>query len=118
MSPEIRDALATHKPALLALLAGTPEAAPAPGSITVIDRPGCWPDRIFIASPPAEPEPEPAPEPEPRLPHWVAPNLTADEVAAVEAILAWPLDDRTSWAGIIEAGRAHNAAIMARKRKT
>jgi hypothetical protein len=104
MTLEIRDALAAHKPALLALLAGTPEASPAPGAITVIDRPGCWPDRIYIASPPAEPEP--------RLPYWVAPNLTADEVAAVESILAWPLDDRTSWAMIIEAGRKHNEAVL------
>jgi hypothetical protein len=39
-------------------------------------------------------------------------------VTALDAILAWPIDDRTSWAELIEEGRRHNAAVLARRGKT
>jgi hypothetical protein len=77
LTPEIKAALVTHKPALLANLAGPPEAAP---------------------------EPEP--------PYWFAPNLSADDVDAIQAIRAWPLNVRTSWAEQIEAGRKHNEVVL------
>jgi hypothetical protein len=38
----------------------------------------------------------------------------SDDAAAIQAILAWPLDDRTSWAELIESGRRHNEAVLAR----
>jgi hypothetical protein len=56
--------------------------------------------------------------PQPRARFWTAPDLADDDLAALDAILALQIDDRSSWAELIEAGRAHNAAIMARKGKT
>jgi hypothetical protein len=38
----------------------------------------------------------------------------SDDVAAIQAILVWPLDDRTSWAELIESGRRHNQAVLSR----
>jgi hypothetical protein len=54
------------------------------------------------------------PAPKPELPYWTAPNLSAEDSAAVDAILAWPLDDRTSWTEMIESGRRHNEAVLSR----
>jgi hypothetical protein len=56
--------------------------------------------------------------PEPRARYWTAPDLADDDVTALDAILAWPLDDRTSWAELIEAGRRHNEAVRARRGRT
>jgi hypothetical protein len=36
-----------------------------------------------------------------------------DNTAALDAILNWPLDDRGSWAAMIEDGRRHNEALTA-----
>jgi hypothetical protein len=75
------------------------------------------------ASPPpcegqtAAPETGPAPSPVVSS-FWTAANSSDEDVAALDAILAWPIDDRTSWAELIEAGRAHNAAVLARRGKT
>jgi hypothetical protein len=80
MTPDLKDALANHKSALLALVTSPPEGVPAS---------------------------------EPRT--WTAPDLTADEAAAVESILTWPLDDRRSWGELIEAGRHHNEVVMAER---
>jgi hypothetical protein len=124
MTPEIRDALANHKPALLALLANPPAAAPERDAtvrnLLIHDEPGPWycDSKGVISRDRPQPVslPEPASEPHTRC--WTAPNLTTDEVAAVESILAWPIDDRTSWTGIIEAGRRHNEAVRARRGRT
>ncbi|MGO9601661.1 MAG: hypothetical protein ACLP7Q_27110 [Isosphaeraceae bacterium] len=124
MTPEIRDALASHKSALLALLASpseaTPECEATVRNLLIHDEPGPWycdSKGVISCDRPQPVSPsEPASEPQTRC--WTAPNLTTDEVAAVESILAWPLDDRTSWAELIEAGRAHNAAVLARRGKT
>jgi hypothetical protein len=41
----------------------------------------------------------------------------SDDEAAIQAILAWPLDDRTSWAEMIESGRAHNEIVLSQHAK-
>ncbi|MGO9597366.1 MAG: CHC2 zinc finger domain-containing protein [Isosphaeraceae bacterium] len=114
-----------------------PSAKPKPSGI--IDQPDPEPHRIFVvdstgtaepveAAPPRGlgtgtlPEVIPPPSegqaaPEPRARYWTAPNLADDDVAALDAILAWPIEDHTSWAELIESGRAHNAAILARRGK-
>jgi hypothetical protein len=59
------------------------------------------------------------PAPGPRLPYWIAPELTADDLAALEAIVAVP--PGASWpalAQMIEEGRRHNESVMARRGKT
>jgi hypothetical protein len=38
----------------------------------------------------------------------------SDDAAAIEAILAWPLDDRWSWTELTESGRRHNEAVLSR----
>jgi hypothetical protein len=59
------------------------------------------------------------PAPGPRLPYWIAPDLTADDLAALEAIVAvppgapWPPLGET-----LEEGHHHNESVMARRGKT
>ena len=115
-----------------------PSAKPKPSGI--IDQPDPESHRIFVvdstgtaepveAAPPrglgtgtlpevTTPPSEGQAAPEPRARDWTAPDLSDDDVAARDAILAWPIDDRTSWAELIEAGRAHNTAVLARRGKT
>jgi hypothetical protein len=38
----------------------------------------------------------------------------SDDEAAIQAILGWPLNDRTSFAEILESGRKHNEAVLSR----
>jgi hypothetical protein len=60
-----------------------------------------------------------APDPEPKLLHWAASNLTADEMAALNAIMSLP--PGAPWPALgeqIEAGRRHNEAVLARRGRT
>ena len=65
----------------------------------------------------AAPDTGPAPTPVVSS-FWTAANPSDEDVTALDAILAWPIDDRTSWAELIEEGRRHNAAVLARRGKT
>jgi hypothetical protein len=146
LTQEIKAALACHKTALLALLAGPPEAAPEP------ELPGCmrpellmdsrgwrdslgwwpipwrqkWADRAEALQVEGKTWQEAewqsfletvdqinAAEAAGEVVEFTEP-APADDVAAIQAILAWPLDDRTSWAEMIESGRRHNEAVLFR----
>jgi hypothetical protein len=146
LTPEIKAALARHKPALLVMLASPTRPAPEPKP------PGCFPPR---------------PIPAPRVWHhnlwwwpvfwrqrwadrvaalldagkpWkeaerralqdtideveaaeaaggaivLGPPAPSDDEAAIHAFLPGPLDDRTSWAELIESGRRHNEYVLSR----
>jgi hypothetical protein len=59
------------------------------------------------------------PAPGPRLPYWIAPDLTADDLAALEAIVAVPPGAPWSPLGeTLEEGHRHNESVMARRGKT
>jgi hypothetical protein len=120
------------------------DPVPAPperdGTITVIDRAGCYPERLFLASSPLPAATEPDDDADP---FTVSRSLLADghpveeveralaeylrvvsdsgpsetDEAAIEVCENWSIDDRTSWAGILESGQQWNKIVQARPTK-
>jgi hypothetical protein len=146
MTPEIKAALACHKPALQAMLASPPEAAPEPelpgcirpelimGSCGWRECLGWWPlgwrqrwgDRAEALQVEGKSSQEAewqafletvdqinAAEAIGEVIEFTEP-APSDDVAAIEAILAWPLDARWSWTELTESGRRHNEAVLSR----
>ena len=103
MTPELKAWLVIHKAALLARLASPPGPYSC-DSEGVISR-----DRPRPAGPPEADLAR-------RSAYWVAPDLTADELDALDEIVAVP--PGAPWpalGGLMEEGRRHNAAVLARK---
>jgi hypothetical protein len=146
LTPEIKAALVCHKPALQAMLASPPEAAPEPelpgcirpelimGSCGWRECLGWWPlgwrqrwgDRAEALQVEGKSSQEAewqafletvdqinAAEAIGEVIEFTEP-VPSDDAAALEAILAWRLDDRTSLTEIIESGRQHNKLVLSR----